>query len=86
MTPNEVDIDEEEKPKSKSVNYIVEGAAQVMRKTLGGTKNISTVFCCDQSGSMCVSQPVKGKHQIKNDKRKDLAELMKFSDGSNQVR
>lgn len=86
MATNEVDIDEEEKPKTKNVNYIVEGAAQVMDKKAGGKKDISVVFCVDQSGSMCVSQPVKGKHQIKNDRTKDLQDLMKFSDGSIQTR
>lgn len=86
MTSNEVDIDEEEKPKTDATNYILEGAAQVMEKKAGGKKDISVVFCIDQSGSMCVSQPVRGKHNIKNDKRKDMSDLMKFSDGSNQVR
>lgn len=57
-----------------------------MEAKAGGKKDISVVFCVDQSGSMCVSQPVKGKHQIKNDKTKDLQDLMKFSDGSNQTR
>ena len=38
MHLNAVDIDDEEKPKSKSVNYIVEGAAQVMDKKAGGKK------------------------------------------------
>jgi len=33
---------------------------------------------------MCVSQPVKGKHQIRGDRTKEMQELMKFSDGSDQ--
>jgi len=33
---------------------------------------------------MCCSQPIKGKHQIKGDKTKELKDLMKFSDGSDQ--
>ena len=82
MHPNAVDIDDEEKPKSKSVNYIVEGSAQAMDKKAGGKKDTSVVFCVDQSGSMCVSQPVKGRHQIRNDRTKDLQSLMQFSDGS----
>jgi len=59
---NEVDIEEEEKPKSAAVNYIVQGAAQAMNDKDGGKKDISVVFCVDQSGSMCVSQPVHGRH------------------------
>ena len=33
---------------------------------------------------MCVSQPVRGKHMIKGDKTKEMQDLMKFSDGSDQ--
>lgn len=33
---------------------------------------------------MCVSQPVKGKIQLKGDKTKDMRSLMSFSDGSDQ--
>ncbi len=43
------------------------------------------VFAVDISGSMCVSKEVRGKHSIKGDKTKGAyAELMKFSDGSDQ--
>jgi hypothetical protein len=64
------------------VNYILEAAAQVQDKKVMGNQDISVVFCIDQSGSMCCSQPVKGKHQIKGDKTNELKDLMKFSDGS----
>lgn len=56
-------------------------------KKLGSNldEDISVIFCIDISGSMCVSQPVQGKHVIKGDKisglKKDLA---KFGDGSDQ--
>lgn len=49
-----------------------------------GKQEISVVFCIDMSGSMCVSQPVVGKHSIKGDKTNELKNLMKFSDGSDQ--
>jgi hypothetical protein len=49
-----------------------------------GMQDISVVFCIDISGSMCVSQPIAGKHQIKGDKVKTLKDFMKFSDGSDQ--
>jgi hypothetical protein len=42
------------------------------------------VFCIDQSGSMCCSQPVEGKHKLKGDRAGGLKDLMKFSDGSDQ--
>jgi hypothetical protein len=77
-----VDLEEEEKPKTKAVNYVMEAAAQVLDKKNEGAKDISVIFCIDQSGSMCVSQPVKGKHQIKGDKTNELKEMMKWSDGS----
>ena len=62
----------------------MEAAAQVQDKKVLGQKEISVVFCVDQSGSMCVSQPVKGKIQLKGDKTKDMRSLMSFSDGSDQ--
>jgi len=49
-----------------------------------GNKEISVVFCIDQSGSMCCSQPIQGKFKLKGDKTSEMAELMKFSDGSDQ--
>lgn len=84
LTVNEVELEEEEKPTSNAVNYIVEAAAQVQDKMALGKKEISVVFCIDQSGSMCCSQPVQGKFKIKGDKTSEMKELMKFSDGSDQ--
>ena len=83
-TKNEVNFEPEELPKSKAVNYILEAAAQVQDKKLMGKQEISVVFCIDISGSMCVSQPIVGKHSIKGDKTNTLKDLMKFSDGSDQ--
>ena len=43
------------------------------------------VFCLDVSGSMCVTEPIKGKHTIKGDRRqRDLAAFAQFGDGSDQ--
>jgi hypothetical protein len=74
-TANEVMLDDEELPKNSTVNYLVEAAAQVEDKKLGG-QDISVIFCLDTSGSMCVSQAVEGKYSIKNDKNKDLAKAL----------
>ena len=66
------------------MNYIIEAAAQVQDKKALGQKDISVIFCIDQSGSMCCSQPIQGKFQIKGDKTKEMETLMKFGDGSDQ--
>jgi len=54
-------------------------------KKLMGKQEISVVFAIDISGSMCVTKEIRGKHSIKADKSKAaFADLMKFSDGSDQ--
>jgi hypothetical protein len=63
---------------------MMEAAAQVQDKKVMGKKDISVIFVMDQSGSMCVSTPIQGKHQLKGDKTNEMKELMKFSDGSDQ--
>lgn len=45
-----------------------------------GAKEISVVFCIDQSGSMCCTEPIQGKFKIKGDKTASMKDLMKFSD------
>ena len=84
LTKNEVDIEDEEKPKSNAVNYIIEAAAQVIDKKQAASQDISVVFCIDQSGSMCCSQAIQGKFKLKGDKTSEMNDLMKFSDGSDQ--
>ena len=44
---NEVDLEEEEKPQTNAVNYIIEAAAQVQDKNAMGNKETSVVFCID---------------------------------------
>ena len=48
---------------------MVEAAAQVQDKKMNG-QDISVIFCLDISGSMCVSEPIEGKHSIKGDRVK----------------
>ena len=69
-TKNEVMIDDEEVPKNTKVTYMLEAPAQVEDKKLAG-QEISVVFCVDVSGSMCVTQAINGKHQIKGDTLKE---------------
>mmetsp|Transcript_37002 Transcript_37002/g.56716 ORF Transcript_37002/g.56716 Transcript_37002/m.56716 type:complete len:178 (-) Transcript_37002:1426-1959(-) len=84
LVENEVCLEEEERPQAKAINYILEAAAQVQDKKVEGNKDVSIVFCVDQSGSMCCSSPIKGKFKLKGDRTKEMQELMKFSDGSDQ--
>ena len=43
------------------------------------------MFCLDISGSMCVSQPIVGKHKIKGDKTgQQKNQFAEFMDGSDQ--
>jgi len=79
---NVVNLDEEEIPKADAVNYLKEAPAQVVDKKLAG-QDISVIFCLDVSGSMCVTEAVQGKHNIKGDKiKKDMAAFAQFGDGS----
>ena len=84
---NEVMLDDEEIPKSLEVTYLLEAAAQVQDDKVGGnvSQDISVIFCMDISGSMCVSQPVQGKHKFKGDNLANMnKEMRKFGDGSDQ--
>ena len=71
---NEVMIGEEEIPQAPAVTYLLEAAAQVQDAAAGGNaaQDISVIFCMDISGSMCVTQAVAGKHQLKGDKNAEL--------------
>lgn len=64
---NEVSMEKEEMPQTNTVSYIIEAAAQIQNKKDQGKKDVSIVFCMDQSGSMCVSKPINGQFQITND-------------------
>lgn len=81
---NKVDLEDEEMPKSDKINYIIEAAAQVHDKK-GQVGDSAIVVCIDISGSMCVTEPIQGRHEILGNKQKDLMnEFKKFGDGSDQ--
>ena len=80
---NMVNLEEPEIPKKDTINYILENAAATENK-VNSNEEISIVFCVDISGSMCVTKAVDGKFQIKGDRTKEMKDLMKFSDGSDQ--
>ena len=80
-------LGEEEIPTVPAVTYLLEAPAQVQDAAAGGNaaKDISIVFCLDISGSMCVTQPVAGKHKIKGDRQSEMEKaLRQFGDGSDQ--
>jgi RNase P subunit RPR2 len=54
-TKQEVNFEPEELPKSNTINYMLEAAAQVHEQKVIGKQETSVVFCIDISGSMCVS-------------------------------
>ena len=80
-TRNIVNVDKEEVPTEESVNYILEIDEMQKNKS---QSDVSVIFWLDVSGSMWVTTPVEGKVKIKGDRLKELQELMKFSDGSDQ--
>ena len=82
---NMIQIEPEEIPKTDIIDYFVMSKNQVKSNNFNFSDEKSIVFCFDVSGSMCVTTPIKGKHKFKgNTIDKELQELMKFSDGSDQ--
>lgn len=78
---NAVNIEKEEIPTEDAVNYVLEVDEAQKDKS---KSDVSVIFCLDVSGSMCVTTPVKGKLKIKGDRLREIQDLMKFSDGSDQ--
>jgi hypothetical protein len=84
---NEIVIEKEEIPTTDCVDFFVQSANQLNKgmKGLNYNDEQSLVFCFDVSGSMCVTSPITGKYNVKgNYFEKMKAELMSFSDGSDQ--
>ena len=76
-------IGEEEIPQAPAVTYLIESAAQIV--DIEAPNDTTVVFCMDTSGSMCVTQPVVGKHKLKGDNLAALnAQMRQFGDGSDQ--
>lgn len=84
---NEVgDLEEEERPSTEAVNYILESAAAIAHEEMKGAgENLETagkdeviIFCIDVSGSMCVTKNVKGKIQLKVHSSQEDEELKKL--------
>ena len=78
---NVINVEKEEIPATDTINYVLEVYESTKKKS---ESDQSVIFCLDISGSMCVTTPVEGRVKIKGDRLKELQELMKFSDGSDQ--
>jgi hypothetical protein len=84
---NEIYLEQEEIPKEENVDYFVQSMSQINKgvKDMNYNDEQTVIFCFDVSGSMCVTEPLVGKHSFKGVRQdKYNAELMKFSDGSDQ--
>jgi hypothetical protein len=89
---NPVDIDAEEVPRGQMVDYMLMSSSQVIEEKKELDKSaITVVFCVDISGSMCVTEPVRGQINLKNKKKIDLGGFADFLmdeqylQGDNQV-
>lgn len=85
---NEIIVEQEEIPKSGSIDYFVQSVNQINKdlKDYNLNQEQNIIFCFDISGSMCVSSPLSGKHKIKGFERltKMKNDLQSFGDGSDQ--
>lgn len=79
---NQVNIDAEEIPRGEMMDYVImsssENFEENKEKKGKDTEGITVIFCIDVSGSMCVTEPVAGKINIKNKKKFDLGGFMDF--------
>jgi len=80
---NVVEMEEEEKPSQdqKTVDYIIEHAGEA---AAAAPVDGFTVFCIDISGSMCVTQEVKGDIKLLGDRRGVMAGLRGHGDHYDQ--
>lgn len=76
---NEVNVDAEEIPRGQMVDYMLMSSSQVIEEKKDIDKSaITVVFCIDISGSMCCTEPVTGKVNLKNKKKVDLGGFTDF--------
>lgn len=69
---NNVQIEPEEMPSQSKLVYVIESSEQVAEALQGPDDNSTIIFCIDISGSMCVTQPVTGRVQLKTSKLEEL--------------
>jgi len=84
---NTIFLEEPEIPKEEILDYFIQSSNQLNKnlKDMNYNDQQNLIYCFDISGSMCVSEPVQGKHKFKGSRSdKEYQEFMKFSDGSDQ--
>jgi hypothetical protein len=85
---NEISIENEEIPKTDCIDYFVQSKSQIDKNFKNSSYNDEEkiIFTFDTSGSMCVSEPVTGKHKFKGNTNLESQnnELKKFGDNSDQ--
>jgi len=75
---NEVNIEEEEIPKSDEITYILENPEYEEMKV---EDDFYVIFCIDISGSMCVTKPVSSNMKLKTNRLAELQKLATREDG-----
>ena len=78
---NQINIEVEEIPRGQMMDYMLMSSSQMIEesKIPGENKEgITVIFCIDISGSMCVTEPVVGKINLKNRKKFDLGGFSDF--------
>jgi len=74
---NLVNLDNEEVPKTDDVIYLLKSAQQINKNCSDLSSDITTIFCIDNSGSMSVTQEIKGKHDFKHGLSEEEYEMLK---------
>merc|ERR1719361_3165767 len=84
---NIIQIDDEERPSSETVDYILAPPPTLDEEAKAADETESLIlFCIDVSGSMCVSQQIDGKHahfKLKGNRLNQIHDdLSQFIDGN----
>merc|ERR1719361_1415858 len=84
---NIIQIDDEERPSSETVDYILAPPPTLDEEAKAADETESQIlFCIDVSGSMCVSQEIDGKHahfKLKGNRLNQIHDdLSQFIDGN----
>lgn len=72
---NKVDIVDDEIPRKEAMDYLLEPAV-----VKNQDDDSTTVFVCDVSGSMCVTQEVQGQFELKGGAKDEFAGLLQAGD------
>lgn len=73
---NKLRVEREEIPKTEDQVYIVQSSDQIIQSKQSES-DISVVFCIDNSGSMSVTQQIKGKFEFKHSFSAEEMDMLK---------